>query len=100
MSGQFSVDPQELANVVRQIRRNAEEYNGIAKRLLETATTMGAAYDSDDNRAFVNQIEGCSNDLTAMVNKLNQIAQIVDTQRNDFETVSEHNATEVKKLQN
>lgn len=100
MSDRFTVDPEALARVVAQIRSNAEEYDGIATRLLQTATNMGNAYDSEDNRAFVSQIEGCSNDLKAMVAKLNLIAGIVDTQRNNYVTVTEHNASEVRKLQN
>ena len=48
MSGKFTVDPQALANVVAQIRNNAEEYSSIANQLLETATTIDAAYAGEE----------------------------------------------------
>lgn len=100
MSGKFTVDPQALANVVAQIRNNAEEYNSIATQLLETATTIDAAYAGEEKDAFVDQVKGCGDDLKAMVTKLNQIAEIVKAQKEGYETVSDHNKVQVRKLQN
>ena len=100
MSDRFSIDPDAVAKVAVQIRSNAEEYHTIATKLLQLATTMGSAYDSDDNRAFVNQIEGCTDDLKAMVDKLTVISTILDKQQSNFVAVSEHNSQEVRKLQN
>lgn len=100
MSGKFTVDTSELGNVAALLRSSAEDYDRIGKQLLQEATGMGSAYDSDDNRAFVSQIQGCCDDLQAMVKKLQSIAAVLDKQKQVYVTVTEHNTEQVRKLAN
>lgn len=46
----FSVDPAALKNTAAKLSTASSEYERIYKQLIQTAATMGAAYDSADNK--------------------------------------------------
>ena len=100
MSKKITVDPQALADVVAKIRKNADEYESIANKLLKTATDIDAAYAGEEKDDFVDQVRGCGDDLKAMVTKLNEIAGVVKSQKDGYEELSAHNQVQVRKLQN
>ena len=100
MAGNFSLDPNELREVAAFLRQSAEEYGSISKQLMNAATTMGSAYDSDDNRAFVSQIEGCTGDLNNMVAKVKQQAQVLKKQADFLEKLTSDNTAAVRQLAN
>ena len=100
MAGKITVNPNELEEAAAFLRQSAEEYDSIAKKLMNAATTMGSAYESDDNKAFVTQIEGCADDLKKMVVKVRQQAEVLDKQAKAFEETTAANVTAVKNLVN
>lgn len=93
-------DPEQIKSASMVLKTASEEYLSIAKNLMNAATTMGSAYDSDDNRAFVNQIQGCTEDLNKMAQKLAQQAEILAKQANMYIATTEANIQAVKTLQN
>lgn len=66
----FTVDPSVLSQKATQINQYADEYDSISTQLQQAATSMGAAYDSADNRKFIERMEACAKDLKLMSDKL------------------------------
>ena len=80
----FTVDPDIVEQKAKTVDEYAETYDSISRELLSAATTMGAAYDSADNRTFVSRIEDCSKDLKAMAEKLRSTSNTMKEQANEY----------------
>ncbi len=100
MAGQFSVNTENMRTTAAQIRAYAQEYESIANKLMQTAQQVGSVYQSADAQVFLTQIQGCHNDLKAMVAKLNLVSQTLEQQTKNYETVSSHNSQQARKLGN
>ena len=96
----FSVDPVELHSAAQKFNQLAQEYTNVYTRLLNTAQTMGDAWNSADNLAFVEQLNGFCDDLKSMASKLELSAQALNQQADNYETVRDNNVTMVKQLAN
>ena len=57
MAGRFAVDPAQLEQTARYLQDASESYQRIYNQLISAAESMGASYDSEDNRVFVSQIQ-------------------------------------------
>lgn len=80
----FTVDPDIVEQKAKAVDEYAETYDAISRELLSVATTMGAAYDSADNKTFVSRIEDCSKDLKAMAEKLRFTSNTMKEQANEY----------------
>ncbi len=100
MSGQFTVDTDALGRVAAQILANAQEYDSIATKLLQAAQDVSSAYQSKDGQEFLTQIQGCHDDLKAMVKKLNVVSEVLKKQQVNYVKVSTHNSEQARKLGN
>ena len=98
--GAFSMDPVEVHNAAKEFRRLSENYTEVYTSLMNSASTMGEAWDSADNLAFVDQIKGLCDDLKAMTDHLNICAEALDKQASNVEEVRDYNKTNVRKLVN
>jgi len=98
MADKIKVNPDELEEAAAFLRQSAEQYDSIAKKLMNAATTMGSAYDSDDNKAFVAQIEGCTDDLNRMVEKVRHQADVLHKQAEAYVDTTIANVAAVKNL--
>lgn len=98
MIGRFAVDPQELQTTATFLKDAAESYQRIYTELMNVAGNMGAAYDSEDNRAFVEKIHGCTGELRAMAERLEQTADILMQQKTNYERQTEANISAVRRL--
>jgi len=96
----FVVDPPELHKASQKFNQLAGDYTAVYNRLINTASTMGDAWNSADNLAFVDQIRGFCDDLKAMSDHLTQVAQAVERQALNYETTRDNNVTSVKQLIN
>jgi len=96
----FAVDPPELHRASQKFTQLASDYTTIYNRLMNTASTMGDAWNSADNLAFVEQINGFCGDLRAMTEHLEQAAQGLEQQANNYESTRDNNVTGVRQLQN
>lgn len=94
----FSVDPSALQSASTKLAAASSEYERIYKQLIQTATSLGSAYESEDNKAFVSKIEGCCAALQGMANELmNNSARLAKIAQNYTDTM-EHNVSEASKL--
>ena len=98
MAGKFTVDLEELSRTASFLKDAAASYQRISVQLMDRATHMGAAYDSDDNRASVTQIQGCTSDLRMMAQRLNDTADMLMQQRHNYEERMEGNIAAVRRL--
>ena len=90
----------EMERIAKQLESFSEEYERIANELLTRASTMGTAWEGDDNAAFVAQISGLKDDLKLMASKLDEAGKSVRTQKEQYMNQQSQNIEVVKKLQN
>ena len=101
MGKQFSVESFEaLGNASKQLQAHSETYTQIYTQLMQEASTMGAAWEGADNQAFVEQINGFTEELKAMAQKLATASQALEKQRANYVERQDLNITTVKKLTN
>ncbi len=96
----FVVDPPELHRAAERINSIAQDYDQMYRSLMDTASTMGEAWNAADNLRFVEQIKGFCEELKAMTEHLQQAASALDQQATNYETVREGNIAGVAKLAN
>ena len=94
------VTPEELEKASKKMQSLSETYTEIYTQLLQEASTMGAAWEGEDNLAFVEQINGFCDELKMMASKLSLASQALEQQRVNYVTRQENNITQVKKLTN
>lgn len=94
----FSVDPAALKSTSAKLASASSEYERIYKQLIQTATSMGAAYDSADNKKFVSSIEGCCAALQAMADKLQIASEALSKASDNYTATEEHNAQQATRL--
>lgn len=90
-------DMQQAANKLKEL---SESYTEIYTQLLQEANTMGSAWDGADNLAFVEQINGFTEELKAMADKVRTFAEIIEKEKQNYVGNQEHNIREVKKFAN
>jgi len=94
------VDPPELHTASGAFNQLAEEYTVVYQSLLNTASTMGSAWQAADNLAYVDQINGFCDDLQRMVSHLQQASQALTKQAQNYEATRDNNITTVRTLVN
>ena len=100
MGKTFSVDVQTLENGAKELADISHNYSAISSQLMDKASTMGAAWEAEDNLAFVSQITGFCDEMKAMASKLQSASEILSTQAKNYQTHMEDNITQVRKLAN
>ena len=94
------VTPQELETASKKMAELSETYTSIYTQLMQVASTMGEAWEGEDDLAFVDQINGFNDDLKSMADKLQTASQALETQRQNYVQRQEHNMAQVRKLTN
>lgn len=90
----------DMARASQQLQAISETYTEIYTQLMQEANTMGTAWDGADNLAFVEQINGFTEDLKAMATKISTVSQALDQQRANYVGRQNDNIAQVKKLVN
>ena len=94
----FTVEPAVLMQKAADLNQCAETYESISTQLHTAATTLGSAYDTEDNRTYVNRMEECVKDLKAMAEKLKESAQTITEQANIYVNQQVNNTQSARKL--
>lgn len=100
MGKSFNVDTQALSDASKKLNTISVNYTEISNQLMEKAQTMGAAWDSEDNLAYVAQINGFCEDLRKMASKLMTASEVVGQQGANYQAHCDDNIAQVKKLTN
>lgn len=96
----LDVDTVALHTAAKTFAQLSEEYTTVYTRLLNSASTMGAAWESADNQAFVEQINGFCEELKGMAAHLEQASQTLDRQAANYEDTRNNNIAAAKRLAN
>lgn len=91
---------EDMAKASQKLQELSETYTEIYSQLLQEANTMGSAWEGADNLAFVEQINGFTEELKAMASKLSLASLALDKQRANYVARQDDNITQVKKLVN
>lgn len=91
---------EEMGKAAKNLQSLSEAYTQIYTQLMQEASTMGAAWEGADNLAFVEQINGFTEELKAMAAKLSTASQALDKQRANYVARQDNNIAQVKKLAN
>ena len=91
---------EDMAKASQRLQSLSETYTEIYTQLMQEANTMGSAWESADNLAFVEQINGFTEELKAMATKLSTASQALDKQRANYVARQDNNIAQVKKLVN
>ena len=100
MGKTFSVDTDALNTAAAKLKELSGTFSDIARELMDRAETMGSAWDSPDNRDYVLQFQGLTDDLKAMADKLELCGNAIEGQSRNYQKHSEDNSGQVKKLAN
>ncbi len=91
---------EDMAQAAKKLQTLSDAYTEIYTQLLQEANTMGSAWEGADNLAFVERINGFTEELKAMAAKLSNASQALDKQRANYVARQDNNITQVKKLIN
>lgn len=91
---------EDMAKASQRLQTISEIYTEIYTQLMQEANTMGSAWEGADNLAFVEQINGFTEELKTMATKISNASQALDKQRANYIARQDNNITQVKKLVN
>lgn len=91
---------EDMEKAAKRLQELSDTYTQIYKELMQEANTMGAAWEGADNLAFVEQINGFTEELKTMAAKISSASQALDKQRANYVARQDNNITQVKKLVN
>lgn len=91
---------EDMARASKNLLAISESYTEIYTQLMQEANTMGAAFEGADNLAFVEQINGFSEELKTMALKIQTASEALDKQRANYVARQDNNIVQVKKLAN
>ncbi len=91
---------EDMAKASQNLQALSESYTEIYTQLMQDANTMGTAWEGADNLAFVEQINGFTEELKAMAAKLSTASQTLEKQRANYVARQDSNIAQVKKLVN
>ena len=91
---------EDMERSAQKLQELSVIYNDIAKQLLQEANTMGSAWEGADNLAFVEQINGFTEELKMMSEKLDTAGRALHQQKQNYVDRQDFNIQQVKKLIN
>jgi WXG100 family type VII secretion target len=100
MSKRIRVTPEELQQASGQLAEFSATYTDIYTNLLQQASTMGQAWEGADNQQFVNQIQGFTEELKSMAQKLQTASDALKTQATNYADRQQSNIQAVQQLTN
>lgn len=100
MGKNIQVDPSKIDAASTKLAELSNTYDSIAKQLMSDATTMGEAWQGEDNVAFCNQIKGFTEELTQMAKKLKNGSETLAQQSTNYKQRQDSITAAVKNLTN
>lgn len=96
--GKIIVNPEDLRNAANQLGSDARTFEDLSKQLMQQADTMGEAWQSADNLAYVEKIHGITTRLNQMVAKLEQDRDTLNQQAQNYENQKNANIANIANL--
>ena len=80
----ITVSPEQQAKTAEQLREFANEYKGIREQMLGEVSNLATKWQGEDNRVFTDKITNAIESLQAMINAINEAADIIDAERLNY----------------
>ena len=96
MGKNIQVDPSKIDSASAKLDELSTTYDSIAKQLMMDATTMGDAWQGEDNQAFCNQIKGFTEELS----QLKSASETLRQQSTNYKNRQDAITSAVKNLAN
>ncbi len=80
----IQVTPEIQAKTAEQIRSYAQEYKSIREQMFTEVQNLSAKWQGEDNRVFTEKINAALDSLQAMITSLNNAADVIDTERQNY----------------
>ncbi|MBQ5994623.1 MAG: WXG100 family type VII secretion target [Clostridia bacterium] len=100
MGKNIQADPAQMKTAAQKLSELAQTYSNYGKQLMQDASTMGDAWQGEDNQSFVAQITGFTEELEAMSKKLITASETLTQQANNYEQRQDAITTSAKSLAN
>ena len=100
MGKSIKVDMSKLDVASSKLTELSGTYEQISKQLISDATTMGEAWQGEDNQAFCNQIKGFMEELNQMAQKLKLAGEALNKQSTNYKTRQDAVTSAAKQLPN
>lgn len=100
MGKNIQVDPSKIDAAASKLSELSSTYDSIAKQLMSDATTMGEAWQGEDNVAFCNQIKGFTEELSQMAKKVKSCSEALTQQSTNYKSRQDSITASVKNLTN
>ena len=94
----FTVDTNAVRRTADTLNGLADEYDRYRNKLLRTATSMGHAYQSADNRVYVARITEFCQQMMEVSNRLRTAAQVMKTKSGNYDNREQENVIQANKL--
>lgn len=90
----------DIERASQKMQSLSETYTEIYTQLMQSASTMGTAWEGADNQAFVEQISGFTEELKSMADKLALASDSLHKEKQNYVDRMDGNIASVKKLTN
>lgn len=100
MGKNIQADPSKMDSTATKLAELSTTYDSIAKQMMADATTMGEAWQGEDNMAFCNQIKGFTEELSQMAKKLKNGSETLTQQSTNYKQRQDAITSSVKNLAN
>jgi WXG100 family type VII secretion target len=94
------VTPEQLETAAGKIESLASDYQSQYNALYGKTDALASTWQGDDNKAFVDQIEGFKEDFLKMYNLMNEYASYLRTTAKQYRTTQEQVVSQAKSLVN
>lgn len=91
-------DSDDMRNKANQLNQHSYDYDRVREQLKQIATSMGSAYQSEDNQVYVSHIEQFCAELKFMSDKLRDAASTLESQASDYDGQEQLNTQQASRL--
>ncbi|UFT99203.1 WXG100 family type VII secretion target [Radiobacillus kanasensis] len=100
MSRSITVNPDKLNQAAGKIEQEAADYKQLYDRLFNEVDGMGAAWQGQDNMAFVTQIKGFMEDFNKMESLMRQYSEFLRLSAKTYQETQNEVIHAAKRLTN
>ena len=87
--GNITVSPEKLRAAARKITELAGQYEREYEKFYTTTANMSAGWEGEDNKAFINRIDGFKSDFKAMKALMDRYANFLNASAATYDNTQE-----------
>ena len=94
----FTIDTDAVRQKGDAVDGLSQEYSSLSLRLRNVANSMGTAYESADNREYIQRVNECCDYIDQMATKLNSVSVLLKEQSVAYDNQEIENLGQAQKL--